>query len=1494
MFSLAPCPIARPGRLRVPLLAALIWSSLALGLAPAWGFQRLPSTIHPDTSSAAEALLKTAASHVQRQQWDSAVELYQRAIQQFPEALTLAGAADQAIEGEDADAGVDVFVNVSEYAQRQIALLPPEALQLYRNRVDGEARHLFEQGRDRLDPIRLRRVVDAFFSSSYGDDAAELLADLAFQEGRFDEALELYRRLVPTTDAARLASIYPDPDIDIAKVAAKLILCTEALGQRSGDADVRSFGESYPDASGDLAGRRGAYADILASALAEDQLQRPASLDSRWPTFAGDATRTKDLVEPVDPGALVWSLPLRTPFDASANLDASPRRFGQDFGMPEDDFPSFFPIIDGDEVFLTDGRSVLGYPLEGSPDGITMPAPSWRAAPPASAPTAAQPTFGVERHTLTIFGNRIYARLGPHGASFQGRNLSTAPPTAIIAVDRARPDSPLWIRTADQVMAGPDRNNQGALAGQVAFGGAPVVDEHGVYVALLKPGTQALTWVACLDPESGQTRWVRFVCSGTSASYSRIPGARNRGMIVNPELGHRLLSLGGATIFYQTDLGAIASIDARSGRMNWLASYPRRMQGVTGMGAPVTHNPAVVHADKVIVAPEDTDRVLAFDRLSGQLVWEANPGGRVTHLLGVASGKLVVTGNHVWTIDVDDGAIRSRWPEGQTLEQGYGRGLLAGGEIYWPTRDTLYILDQVSGRPTDRPPVALREAFGCGGGNLVAGDGYLLIAERDQLRVFCKPTRMLRYYRERIAREPEKADLHYRLARTAEALGQDEEALESLDRATALASPSERIDGRRLVDAALAERFKIHMKLAARSSNEGEPGEATRSLEEAIAAAPDDRSRIEAELELADARHAAGDSAGAVEVLQAALSRPEVRQIDLPADEHRSLRAELLLVDRLRWLLQESGPERYARFEDEAEALFRQGREDDDLRQLGEVIRRYPVSRHVPEALEAIGHLSEQREDWSEAARAYHQLLVSAVDDHQRALGLLGIARCYEAIDLDSEAREAYLLADLRYGSLEIERLGKAQTLKSYVDERLSSQDEHDEERARAIHPPLGLLGPYRWPSDFALLPIDDPTSRALSEGERPAVLIGQGQLRAVEPESGRILWEAELTARPSWSGLAGDHLILATSDRILGFDPAIGEPRWEVESQDGELAFGPADRPQLGEDGVRRDQPPVSAGFRGFRLHGDRLYFFRGDRELVCFDPIAGRPQWTYRTSAVSMDEHLGLGLSRVVIQTRLPHAVVVLDARDGRTRGMFPQEDSAGPWRREPHSVALDRVAIVPDGTSVVLMDLESGQVIWEAREPSPLPSSPRPSPTDPLVLGDFERLLVVRGDTLQRLDPGNGEVRWSTRLGRFRSDRRAESIVLGSDAVYVIGQDGPGLRVSALALDRGNRLWSAALPGDLNESWGLGLTPDCVLVYRLGDGTPGTASTAPVVLNLLRRDSGQRVQRLIVEGAGAGRRVRLHPDGISVAGDEGMVRLSGWKPHEVHGALREYPGP
>jgi outer membrane protein assembly factor BamB len=387
--------------------------------------------------------------------------------------------------------------------------------------------------------------------------------------------------------------------------------------------------------------------------------------------------------------------------------------------------------------------------------------------------------------------------------------------------------------------------------------------------------------------------------------------------------------------------------------------------------------------------------------------------------------------------------------------------------------------------------------------------------------------------------------------------------------------------------------------------------------------------------------------------------------------------------------------------------------------------------------------------------------------------------------------------------------------------------------------------------------------------------LINGLRLRGIAPDGGQS-WELTLGERPEWSDEVGGRLIAASSQRIVGIDREKGTVLWEVTSEEGELAFGPAPVEPGGRIAPKA-AGPAGVGLHEFRTHGDRLYFLRGDRDLVCFDPIGGRPHWTYRASSISIDPHLGLGLARVVVQLRMPNAIAVLDARDGRTMGQFPQDDSTGPWRRDPFPVALDRVALVPDGESVELLDLTTGRAIWEASEESALPSSPRPSPSDPMVLGDFGRLLVVRGEVVQRLDPSDGKVLWSATLGRLRSDRHEESLALGHESLFWISSVGSVLSVGAIGMEDGERAWGMAIPGDLNETWGIGLTPDCVLAYRLDDGTPGTGPGEPVVLNLLRREDGRRIQRLVVEAEGPTRRVGIAPDEVIVSGSTGSWRLS-----------------
>ena len=212
---------------------------------------RSASKFYTDFSDTADALLRNAASHARDKQWPEAVDIYQRVIQQFGEKVARLPKDDP---GADPTGDSVLYIDVRRFCQQRLAQLPPEARAVYRSRVDGQVERWFRQGEARRDRNALRRVVDEAFCSAWGDDAVELLGDLAFQEGRFDEALDDYRRLVADVGSVGVGFVHPDPSVDLARVAAKEFLCRQAIGteppgrgnSRSSRGPIRTRRERWP------------------------------------------------------------------------------------------------------------------------------------------------------------------------------------------------------------------------------------------------------------------------------------------------------------------------------------------------------------------------------------------------------------------------------------------------------------------------------------------------------------------------------------------------------------------------------------------------------------------------------------------------------------------------------------------------------------------------------------------------------------------------------------------------------------------------------------------------------------------------------------------------------------------------------------------------------------------------------------------------------------------------------------------------------------------------------------------------------------------------------------------------------------------------------------------------------------------------------------------------------------------------------------------------
>ena len=121
----------------------------------------------------------------------------------------------------------------------------------------------------------------------------------------------MYRPLVPDRPDDAFGLVHPDPSVDLARIAAKKLLCRAAAGENLMLAqELESFSNRFPGASGALTGRKGPYAKILEESLRADHRAPPAQPDSRWPTFAGAFSRTRVVAEPIDVGSLQWRVSL--------------------------------------------------------------------------------------------------------------------------------------------------------------------------------------------------------------------------------------------------------------------------------------------------------------------------------------------------------------------------------------------------------------------------------------------------------------------------------------------------------------------------------------------------------------------------------------------------------------------------------------------------------------------------------------------------------------------------------------------------------------------------------------------------------------------------------------------------------------------------------------------------------------------------------------------------------------------------------------------------------------------------------------------------------------------------------------------------------------------------------------------------------------------------------------------------------------------------------
>jgi outer membrane protein assembly factor BamB len=278
-----------------------------------------------------------------------------------------------------------------------------------------------------------------------------------------------------------------------------------------------------------------------------------------------------------------------------------------------------------------------------------------------------------------------------------------------------------------------DLGAEGKLRAEIApekglrISGPPVVADERVYVPVRDSAAGGRIAIACYVRTTGRQLWQAPVAS----------------MIGETEPAETdLIVYGEGMLYLPTDGGVITAVRASDGQVMWARTYQRGTSTEPNDLSQVMSRERgayLLTAGAFICGPSDAASLFALDPTTGRVLWENREAWDVEQLLGVVEDRLVATGRQLWLIDPTSGQTQFTWPDNAAANiAASGRGCIAGSEIFWPTKEQVYVFDATTAQQT-RTPISLEDIGGVGGANLIPCGGGLIVATEKHLMLLGKP-----------------------------------------------------------------------------------------------------------------------------------------------------------------------------------------------------------------------------------------------------------------------------------------------------------------------------------------------------------------------------------------------------------------------------------------------------------------------------------------------------------------------------------------------------------------------------------------------------------------------------------------------------------------------------------------------------------------------------------------------------------------------------------
>lgn len=793
-----------------------------------------------------------------------------------------------------------------------------------------------------------------------------------------------------------------------------------------------------------------------AAEMAEQAVRR-SDPGATWPMFGGDASRGRTGKAGAEPGELYWAL--RLPSDPGATWQTGSSGPPQDRSGPQTrrlaapvtpgdvgsadstsqptntaapyrEDVDILPVADAERVFIQRGvrlwaagleNGVVQWTYDGSDPESDEPEDFRRVPHPfkdgGAIASSDRETPGLETTpgegseawrgyvSPVVSRGRVFANLTQVNPRASGRVLRST----LVCLE-ATTGRLIW-----QVEA--FRQDLGGLPHPADFfDGSPLAYEGRLYVVVRRGRELGFEdcWLACFEPATGRQLWRIMIASGLATRD-----------------GARLLTRSdpagsGGDVFVQTNLGAVACVEGRTGRIRWVTldgeaagqttkpgkrrDQPFLLRGRAGAGFKKSAQPVVIgqlgdSADRhVFTVPIASGDLVVYRAENGQESRRI-PGsklGPLTYLLGPAGGMVYTVGERVAAWDVAAG--RKQWEldcrtlGGTVLS---GRPFLANDRLFVPLRSAIawVSLDGVTRGRFDLQRLAGPGGQAIQGGNLVAAGELMLMAGAEGVCCLPPTGRGMTRLAARVEQNPGDSTANLDLARLALSRpGELRRGLDALDWAMVCARSGSvaRLDAEREVervrDRALAIVLETVGRLPAKEAAPEDEWLIQELLQRAESWALTEQQQVSYRLAFAEIYEHMKTPEQAVRLYQQILNSAPLRataiphmQALVPFTEASTggiplwmghVPAGRLAERGIDYLIHQYGRQVYAHFDAEAAGMLAKGQSARDRELLREIIDRYPAAAVIAAALRAWMPLAGQVGDPLEAARTGQRMLM--------------------------------------------------------------------------------------------------------------------------------------------------------------------------------------------------------------------------------------------------------------------------------------------------------------------------------------------------------------------------------------------------------------------------------------------------------------------------------------------------------------------------------------